>query len=124
MAHTTTQRAQIIFATALECMFLQFTPSFLSLIGSVIILASAIYVVVSHAIHLFCVMESIIYDSMFLIHFMCSFLIQKLAKLNTPDLPADAGAATSGQIEDLEEAAGMEWGLLKGVDRNVSYTKL
>ena len=61
---------------------------------------------------------------MFLIHFMCSFLIQKLAKLNTPDLPADAGAATSGQIEDLEEAAGMEWGLLKGVDRNVSYTKL
>jgi len=83
---------QIIFATALERMFLQFTPSCLSLIGSVIIFASAIYVV--------------------------------LAKSNTPDLPADAGAATSGQIEDLEEAAGMERGLLEGVDRNVSYTKL
>jgi len=86
---------QIIFATALERMFLQFTPSFLSLIGSVIILASAIYVA--------------------------------LAKSNTPDpgkLPADAVAATSEQIEDLEEAAGMERGLLEGVDRSVSYTKL
>jgi hypothetical protein len=46
--------SQIIFATILERMFFHYTPSILSVIGSLVILTSAIYVAVSRESYLLC----------------------------------------------------------------------
>jgi len=54
---------------------------------------------------------------------LVSAICVALTKSNKPDLP-DAGITTTERAEDIEEVAGMERGLLEGVDRSVSYTRL
>lgn len=85
---------QIIFATILERLFLNYTPSILSILGIVIILTSAIYIALTKP------------------------------KSDVPDniVPSYIESERVRAREDLEAA--MDRALLEGVDRNKSYSHL